>query len=113
MTRAQNQLFILGCENKGFLAEVKEIHQKAAIQFEAHGTAVEVRVEKADPEADAVEDIEESSDAMIGQKWSEDEEVKLIDAFMVEKLSIKEIAERHQRKDGGIRSRLRKLRLID
>ena len=113
MTRAQNKLFILGCENKGFLADVKEIHQKAAIQLEAPETAVEVRVEKADPEADAVEDIEASSDAMIGQKWSEDEEVKLIDAFMVEKLSIKEIAERHQRKDGGIRSRLRKLRLID
>ena len=50
---------------------------------------------------------------MTGQKWSEDEEVKLIDAFMEEKLSIKDIAQRHQRKEGGIRSRLKKLRLID
>ena len=57
------------------------------------------------------EDIEDSS--MIGKAWTEDEEVKMIDAFMIEKLSIKAIAQLHQRKEGGIRSRLKKLRLID
>src|SRR5690606_40612169 len=28
MTRAQNKLFILGCENKGFLADVKKIRSE-------------------------------------------------------------------------------------
>lgn len=115
MTRAQNKLFILGCENKGFLADIKEIQQKIAIQQEVSEASVEVSVEKITLDVLTIEEdsVEEKSDTMMGQKWSEDEEVKLIDAFMEEKLSIKEIAKRHQRKEGGIRSRLRKLRLID
>lgn len=115
MTRAQNKLFILGCENKGFLADIKEIQQKIAIQQEVSEASVEVGVEKITLDVLTIEEdsVEEKSDTMMGQKWSEDEEVKLIDAFMEEKLSIKEIAKRHQRKEGGIRSRLRKLRLID
>ena len=115
MTRAQNKLFILGCENKGFLADIKEIQQKIAIQQEVSEVSVEVGVEKITLDVLTIEEdsVEEKSDTMMGQKWSEDEEVKLIDAFMEEKLSIKEIAKRHQRKEGGIRSRLRKLRLID
>ena len=44
--------------------------------------------------------------------WSEDEEVQLIDLFM-DGLSINEIAKRHQRQYGAIRSRLKKLRFID
>ena len=115
MTRAQNKLFILGCENKGFLADIKEIQQKIAIQQEVSEASVEVSVEKITLDVLTIEEdsVEGKSDTMMGQKWSEDEEVKLIDAFMEEKLSIKEIAKRHQRKEGGIRSRLRKLRLID
>ena len=115
MTRAQNKLFILGCENKGFLADIKEIQQKIAIQQEVSEASVEVSVEKITLDVLTIEEdsVEGKFDTMMGQKWSEDEEVKLIDAFMEEKLSIKEIAKRHQRKEGGIRSRLRKLRLID
>lgn len=115
MTRAQNKLFILGCENKGFLADIKEIQQKIAIQQEVSEASVEVSVEKITLDVLTIEEdsVEGKSDTVMGQKWSEDEEVKLIDAFMEEKLSIKEIAKRHQRKEGGIRSRLRKLRLID
>lgn len=115
MTRAKNKLFILGCENKGFLADIKEIQQKITIQSEVSEASVEVSVEKITLDILTTEEdaLENKSDTMMGQKWSEDEEVKLIDAFMEEKLSIKEIAKRHQRKEGGIRSRLRKLRLID
>ena len=115
MTRAQNKLFILGCENKGFLADIKEIQQKIAIQQEVSEASVEVSVEKITLDVLTIEEdsVEGKFDTMMGQKWSEDEEVKLIDAFMEEKLSINEIAKRHQRKEGGIRSRLRKLRLID
>lgn len=108
MTRAQNKLFILGCEDKGFLTEIKEIHQKFNPTVEA---AVEVHVEKSITTSEV--QISSQQESMIGQKWTEDEEVRMIDAFMVEKLSIKEIAKRHQRKEGGIRSRLQKLRLID
>ncbi len=75
-------------------------------------SSVEVSIEKSEVTI-SQEDIENINDSMIGQKWTEDEEVRLIDAFMDEKLSIKEIAKRHSRKEGGIRSRLRKLRLID
>lgn len=110
MTRAQNKLFILGCENKGFLTEVKEIHQKLNVTVE---TAVEVHVEGVTEMSIDEDGQEDKQDSMIGQKWTEDEEVRMIDAFMVEKLSIKEIAKRHQRKEGGIRARLLKLRLIE
>ena len=99
MTRAQLQLFILGREDKGFLAEVKQLHAEAK------------RLLEPKQQLPLTEDIEDSS--MIGKAWTEDEEVKMIDAFMIEKLSIKAIAQLHQRKEGGIRSRLKKLRLID
>lgn len=96
MTRAQNKLFILGCENKGFLADIKEIQKKIAIQQEVSEASVEVSVEKITLDVLTIEEdsVEGKSDTMMGQKWSEDEEVKLIDAFMEEKLSIKEIAKR-------------------
>lgn len=112
MTRAQNKLFILGCENKGFLADVKKIYEQATSLLDVEESSVEVSIEKSEVTI-SQEDIENINDSMIGQKWTEDEEVRLIDAFMDEKLSIKEIAKRHSRKEGGIRSRLRKLRLID
>ncbi|WP_353143515.1 3'-5' exonuclease [Acinetobacter pragensis] len=112
MTRAQNKLFILGCENKGFLADVKAIYEQTAAQQEPEESSVQVSIEKAVDELESAES-ETDSDSMIGQKWTEDEEVRLIDAFMDEKLPIKEIAQRHNRKIGGIRARLKKLRLID
>ena len=114
MTRAQNKLFILGCENTGFLSDIKEIQQRATIQSSENKVSNNIVVETTSLEVlTAHDEIDISTDAMTGQKWSEDEEVKLIDAFMEEKLSIKDIAQRHQRKEGGIRSRLKKLRLID
>ena len=112
MTRAQNKLFILGCENKGFLADVKKIYEQTTSLLDVEESSVEVSIEKSEVTI-SQEDIENINDSMIGLKWTEDEEVRLIDAFMDEKLSIKEIAKRHSRKEGGIRSRLRKLRLID
>ena len=112
MTRAQNKLFILGCENKGFLADVKAIYEQTAKQQQAEESSVLVSIEKALDESENSE-LEVDTDSMIGQKWTEDEEVRLIDAFMDEKLAIKDIALRHNRKSGGIRARLRKLRLID
>ena len=112
MTRAQNKLFILGCENKGFLADIKAIYEQTAVPQEPEESSVQVSIEKAVDEAESAEP-ETETDSMIGQKWTEDEEVRLIDAFMDEKLPIKEIALRHNRKIGGIRARLRKLRLID
>ena len=112
MTRAQNKLFILGCENKGFLADVKAIYEQTAKQQQAEESSVLVSIEKALDESENSE-LEVDKDSMIGQKWTEDEEVRLIDAFMDEKLAIKDIALRHNRKSGGIRARLRKLRLID
>lgn len=113
MTRAQNKLFILGCEDKGFLADVREIHEKNQMIVEQAQASVEVRVEKSEVVELDAEKEDSEVESMIGQKWTEDEEVRLIDAFMDEKLPIKEIAKRHNRKVGGIRSRLRKLRLID
>jgi hypothetical protein len=110
MTRAQNKLFILGCENKGFLADIKEIFEQTQHLMSQEESSVEVSIEKAEEDASP---IDTEADSMIGQKWTEDEEVKLIDAFMDEKLPIKDIAIRHNRKVGGIRARLRKLRLID
>ncbi|AXQ23255.1 hypothetical protein BEN71_14730 [Acinetobacter wuhouensis] len=112
MTRAQNKLFILGCENKGFLADIKEIYEQTAAQVEVIESSVEVSIEKAEEQVPA-SNTEAADNSMIGQKWTEDEEVRLIDAFMDEKLSIKEIAKRHNRKEGGIRARLKKLRLVD
>lgn len=49
---------------------------------------------------------------MSGERWSEDEELMLIEEFK-QGLSIQQISEIHKRKTGGIRSRLRKLKLID
>lgn len=112
MTRAQHKLFILGCENKGFLAEIKEIHDKTVPVIEVKKKSVEVSIEKSD-EADDTDDAEKIDDSMIGRKWTEDEEVRLIDAFMDDHLPLKEIAQLHNRKVGGIRARLKKLRLIE
>ena len=51
--------------------------------------------------------------SMRGQLWSKDEEDKLIDEFIEQKLSIGEIAKLHGRNTGGIRARLKKLGLIE
>ncbi|MDE6061048.1 MAG: hypothetical protein K2G31_06240 [Clostridia bacterium] len=50
---------------------------------------------------------------MVGQKWTANEEKRLIQEFTVEKLTIKQIAEIHGRKSGGIKARLVKLGLIE
>ena len=51
--------------------------------------------------------------SMRGQLWSKDEEDMLIVEFIEQKLSISEIAKLHNRNTGGIRARLKKLRLIE
>ena len=112
MTRAQSRLFILGCEDKGFLADVKVVYEQTKHLTIVKESPVEVRVEhNKEIVLEAEKDTE--TDSMIGHKWTEEEEVRLIDAFMDEKLPIKKIAEQHARKEGGIRARLRKLRFID
>ncbi len=112
MTRAQNKLFLLGCENKGFLADVREIYEQTTRLLEIRERSIEVSIGQVE-EVNSEPKTEKMDDSMIGQKWTEDEEVRLIDAFMDENLSIKEIAQRHNRKQGGIRARLKKLRLLD
>lgn len=54
-----------------------------------------------------------ANSSMRGQLWSKDEEDKLIDEFIEQKLSIGEIAKLHGRNTGGIRARLKKLGLIE
>ena len=50
---------------------------------------------------------------MVGQKWSAEEEERLIYEFTKENLTIQHIASLHHRKEGGIRARLKKLGLIE
>lgn len=116
MTRAQNQLFLLGCENKGFFSEVKEISVSNMAHSDAKKKVLELNLKQDEVSvalSPVIEDLDIDKDSMIGQKWTEDEEVRLIDAFMDEKYSLKEIAQQHARKEGGIRARLKKLRFID
>ena len=56
--------------------------------------------------------IGETSKSMQGALWAKEEEQRLIEEFK-EGLSLEEIAEKHGRTSGGIRSRLRKLELIE
>ena len=49
---------------------------------------------------------------MAWEKWTKQEDARLIDEFN-QGLTIKQIAEIHNRKTGGIRSRLKKHNLID
>lgn len=56
---------------------------------------------------------EKSNNSMQGVLWTKEEEDKLITEYKEEKLSIDEIAELHNRKNGGIRARLKKLGLIE
>ena len=50
---------------------------------------------------------------MRGQLWSKDEEDKLVYEYIEQKLSISEIAKLHNRNNGGISARLKKLGLIE
>lgn len=54
-----------------------------------------------------------SNCSMRGQLWSKDEEDKLIFEYVEQKLSIIEIAKLHNRNNGGISARLKKLGLIE
>lgn len=54
-----------------------------------------------------------SNCSMSGQLWSKDEEDKLIFEYVEQKLSIIEIAKLHNRNNGGISARLKKLGLIE
>lgn len=69
------------------------------------GLSEEIRLPNA---SDNNEEIE-----MAWQKWTEEEQERLIHEFTKENLTLEQIAGIHHRKVGGIRSRLRKLGLID
>ncbi len=58
-------------------------------------------------------DIVYPTSDMVGQRWTEEEQQRLICEFVNEKLTIEQIARLHQRKSGGIKSRLIKLELIE
>ena len=51
--------------------------------------------------------------SMRGQLWSKEEEVKLVFEYVEQKRTISEIARLHNRNNGGIRARLKKLGLVD
>lgn len=50
--------------------------------------------------------------SMRGQRWSKEEEDKLVSEYTEQKLSISGIAKLHNRNNGGVRARLEKLGLI-
>ena len=51
-------------------------------------------------------------DSMIGKPWTKEEESKLIEEFN-QGLKISDIAKLHNRNNGGIRARLKRLGLIE
>lgn len=51
--------------------------------------------------------------SMRGQLWSKEEEDKLVFEYVEQKRTISEIARLHNRNNGGIRARLKKLGLVD
>ena len=51
--------------------------------------------------------------SMKGQLWSKEEETRLVEEYAELKLDISEIAKLHNRNNGGIRARLKKLGLIE
>lgn len=83
-------------------------------------TAQEFIVNNLDNIVGLAEDIKSSANSdnhstenMVGRKWTKDEEKRLIHEFTEEKLTIKQIANLHCRKTGGIRARLIRLGLIE
>ena len=50
---------------------------------------------------------------MAGQKWTNEEQERLVQEFIEEKLAIEQIAQIHHRKVGGIKARLKKIGLIE
>lgn len=50
---------------------------------------------------------------MAGQKWTNEEQERLVQEFIEEKLTIEQIAQIHHRKVGGIKARLKKIGLIE
>lgn len=63
---------------------------------------------------DKQKDVSTSTNcSMRGQLWSKDEEDKLVSEYIEQKLSISEIAKLHNRNNGGISARLKKLGLIE
>ncbi len=69
------------------------------------GHAEEIRLPKTSYDNEGIE--------MVGQKWTEEEQERLIHEFTKENLTTEYIAQIHHRKEGGIRARLKKLGLID
>lgn len=97
MTRAKENLYMISNQNSGFFDEISQI------------------IKNSEPEI--VINKKESSNKTQGenayQAWSEEEEVKLIDSFMTEEKSVKEISSILKRSSGAIRARLKKLRLLE
>lgn len=99
MTRARKNLYMISSKSSGFFHEISEIASSLDLQET--------------PEKESKEDHKQYLKENAYQIWSEDEEVKLIDSFMDEKKSPKEIAHMLQRTPGAVRARLKKLRLLE
>lgn len=74
----------------------------------------------AQPKIQPVGDVEDettyciktlTADSMVGESWTEEEESRLVEEFK-QGLKVREIAKLHYRKNGGIRARLKKLKLL-
>lgn len=105
LTRAQEYLYLLASHSQGFYQEITDlVHKHQHMQQPQASNTVNLA-------ASEIQSIQPAAKAY--QPWDEDEEVRLIDAFMLEQLPLKEIAQRLQRNVGAIRARLKKLRLLE
>ncbi len=105
LTRAQEYLYLLASQKQGFYQELHTL-------LEQHQNLPSVPV-PTQVKLDSTEIQSSSKTGKAYQPWDEDEEVRLIDAFMLEQLPLKEIAKRLERSEGAVSSRLKKLRLLE
>lgn len=103
MTRAKENLYMIANQNTGFFDEIVQILKTGEPEPEPEPEKI-IKKFKRDENSDGTNAY---------QSWTEDEEVKLIDLFMAEGKSVKEISQLLKRSSGAIRARLRKLRLIE
>ena len=105
MTRAQEYLYVLATEAQGFYQEIETLVNKYQGLTQPQPTQVNLA------QPSEIHSTEKALKAY--QPWDEDEEVRLIDAFIKDELPLPEIASQHQRNVSAIRARLKKLRLLE
>jgi len=84
----------------------------SALRMKLQEIAVEMEELKATILVRAKSNGHGNGKTMIGQKWTEEEEKELVEEYK-QGLTIRNIAQIHQRKEGGIQARLKKLGLIE